>query len=111
MGLYERILGIDATNPKVPIHQLQAAMAEWARGNITGAQANAIIAAASGAPLTPAEVTEATTLVGTVPTGGTTANQAARALRLLEIDQVLLIADLKAPPYDTAQAIKTRLGV
>lgn len=111
MALYDRLLGIDATNPKIPVHAFQALTAEWARGNMTGAQAQAGIAQVSGAALTAGEITEAQTLVNTVPLGSTTAIQAARALRLLEIDEVLLIVDSKIPPYTTSAAIKTRLGV
>lgn len=109
MGLYERLLGTE--QPKIPIHQFQATAAEWARGNMTALQANTIIQAVSGAPLSPSEQIEAQTLVATVPVGTTAAIKADRALRLIEIDQVLLLVDLGLPPYDTAVAIKTRLGV
>ncbi len=109
MALYARLMSLE--EPRIPIHQFQSTVAEWARGRITGTQANTIIAAVSGAPLTPAEVTEATTLVGTVPTGGTTAQQAARALRLLEIDQILMLAENRVPQYDTAALVKAKLGV
>lgn len=113
MGLYDRLLGIDGANPKIPVHQFQSIAAEWARGNMTGVQANAAIAdpKCSGAPLTAAEQTEAQTLVNTVPVGTTTALKADRALRLLEIEQVLNLVDLRLPPYDTVAAVKTRLGV
>jgi S1-C subfamily serine protease len=59
MAPYDRLLGRDdAGNPvanKIPIHQFQAAVAEWSRAKLTGVQANSIITAVSGAPLTPAE--------------------------------------------------------
>lgn len=108
MGLYERLLGTDPL-PRLSIHAFQAIAAEWGRGSITGAQAQTAITATCGVALTAAEVTEAQTLVNTIPTGSTTANKADRAVRLQEIDQVLLMAGL--PPYTTAAAIKTRLGV
>ena len=111
MALYDRLLGIDLSNPRIPVHQFQAVVAEWARGQITAVQARAAIAAASGAPLTAGEETEVQTLVSTVPVGTTTANKADRALRLLEIDQVLLMVNSGLAPYTTAAAIKTRLGV
>jgi hypothetical protein len=111
MGLYERLLGIDAANPKIPIHAFQGIVSQWAKGGMTVAQARAGIERVSGAPLTAAEETEAQTLVSSVPTGGTTAQQAARALRMLEIDQVLLCADAGVAPFDTAAGIKARLGV
>lgn len=109
MGLYDRILRIE--EPRIPVHAFQAVAAEWARGQITGAQANNIIQVLTGAPLDATAQAEAMTLVGTVPTGSTTANKADRALRLHEIDQILLLADARAPGYDTVAALKTRLGV
>lgn len=111
MGLYERLLGIDEANPKIPIHSFQAITAQWAKGGMTVAQARAGIDLVSGAVLTAAEEAEVQTLVNSVPTGSTTANQAARALRMAEIDQVLLLADAKVPPFDTVAGIKARLGV
>lgn len=111
MALYLRLLGTDPANPKIPIHAFQAIVAQWAKGGMTVAQARAGIERVSGSPLTAAEETEAQTLVASVPTGGTTANQAARALRMMEIDQVLLCADAGVAPFDTEAGIKARLGV
>lgn len=111
MALYRRLLGEDPDNPKIPIHAFQAIVAMWARGKMTAAQARAGIAQVSGAPLTSSEEAEVQTLVNTVPTGTTTAQQAARALRLIEIDEVLLIVDSHVPPFDTEAGIKTALGV
>ena len=111
MALYLRLLGIDPDNPKIPIHAFQSIVALWAKGNMTLAQARAGITQVSGAALTTAEETETQTLVNSVPTGSTTANQAARALRLLHIDEVLLCADQKIPPFDTEAGIKAALGV
>ena len=110
MPLIERLMGLEA--PKVPVHLFQSVAAEWATGNMTGTQANACIAAASGGvPLDAAAIAEAQALVNTVPTGATATNKADRALRLLDIDHVLLIADSRHPPYDTAAAVRTRLGI
>lgn len=128
MALYLRLLGTDPVNPKIPIHAFQALAAEWARGNLTAAQANTIVGilcqvsnpdgSVTPKPLTAAEQTEAQTLVTTVTsipiTGSATAiadGRARRALRIQEIDQVLLLVDTKIAPYDTEAAIKTRLGV
>lgn len=105
MALYERLLGGDDV-AKIPVHAFQATLAEFARGVITGAQAQAIINAVSGAPLSPEDVTEAQALLATI-TGSTTAKLARAAL----IDHVLLLADIRAPGYDTPQALRTRLGV
>ena len=110
MALYARLLGIDTSNPKIPIHGFQALAGLWAKGTITAAQARAGIAAISGAALTTAEETEVLTLVNSVPTGSTAANQAARALRLVHIDQCLLMADQRIPPLDTEAGLKTAIG-
>lgn len=104
MGLYERLMGVEEN--KIPVHQFQATLAEFGRGRLTGAQAQAVIAAISGAPLTPAEVTEAQALIATV-TGSNTAKLA----RAAEIDHVLMLAERKAPGYSTPAEVKARLGV
>lgn len=110
MGLYERLMGLgddlNGTSPKLPVHQFQATLAEYGRGRLTGAQAQAIVSSLSGAPLTPAEVSEAQTLLGTV-TGSATAKLA----RVTEIDHVLVLAESRAPGYSTPAEVKARLGV
>lgn len=111
MALYDRLLGLDAANPKIPVHQFEAIAHEWATGGITVQQARDAITACSGAPMTADEETEALALVNSVPTGQTTANQAARALALHRIACVLQMADARLAPYTTAAAIKSRLGV
>lgn len=111
MALYDRLLGIDATNPKIPCHQFEAICYLWATAVITAQQAQDAVTACSGAPLTAGEITEATTLVNSVPTGATTANQAARALALHKIACVLQMADARLAPFTTSAAIKTALGV
>lgn len=78
---------------------------------MTGAQCQAAIVTCTGVALDAQGQTEIAALVATVPVGTTTAIQAARALRLLEIDQVLLIAENRYPPLNTVAAVKTRLGV
>ena len=109
MPLIERLMGLE--EPKIPVHAFQALCAEWARGNITGAQAQAAIVAATGVALDAAAQAEAQALVNTVPGGSTADEKADRALRMQVIDQVLLVADRRIPPYDTAAAVRTRLGI
>jgi hypothetical protein len=111
MALIERLMGLDLNRTKIPIHQFQSIAAEWARGQITGAQANTGITTVAGQGLDAAEQAEAQALVNTIPSGATTANKADRALRLSEIDQVLLLAEMRVPPYDTAAAVRARLGL
>lgn len=111
MALYDRLLGIDSANPKIPCHQFTALCYLWATGVITAQQAQDAVTACSGAPLTAAEITEAQTLVNSVPAGTTTAIQAARALRLHLIDSVFMVADARLAPLNTSAAVKTALGV
>lgn len=111
MALYDRLLGIDAASPKIPAHQFEGICYLWATGVITVQQARDAVTGCSGTPLTTAEEAEALTLVNSVPTGATTANQAARALRLHHIACVLQMADAHLAPFTTAAAIKTALGV
>jgi hypothetical protein len=111
-SLYERLMGQHQSRPKIPVHQFQSLAAEWARGSITGAQANTAVAVLSeGVGLDATEQVEAQDLVSTVPTGNTAGDKADRALRIQVIDQVLLLADTSVAPYDTPQAVRDRLGV
>lgn len=110
MALYARLLGRDdagaGVGDGIPVHSFQAIMAEFARGRLTGAQAQAAITDVSGAPLMPSEVTEAQTLLATVT--GTVPQKLARAK---EIDDVLLLGQGGAAGYNTPAAVATRLGV
>lgn len=116
MGLYDRLLGRDdAGNPlnvdagvggKIPVHAFSAVMGEFARGRITGAQAQSIITEVSGSPLTASEVTEAQTLLGTINGAGT-----AKLARAKEIDDVLMLGESNTALYNTPTEIKARLGV
>ena len=109
MALIERLMGLEET--KIPVHQFEAIAAEWARGQMTGAQAQAAIVLNSGMAMDSACVAEAQALVATIPTGTTTANRLDRLERLLVIEQVLLLADTLTAPYDTPQAVRARLGI
>jgi hypothetical protein len=92
--------------PKISVHHFQAALAEFARTQITGAQAQALIEQSSGAPLSASEATEAQALLATI-----TGNATAKLARAKEIDDVLLLAEGTLVPYNTPQAVATRLGV
>jgi hypothetical protein len=105
MGLYERLIGVEGS-VKLPLHAFQAVLAEYGRGRITGAQAQDVISAISGAPLSAGEIAEAQSLLATV-TGTTMAKLA----RITEIDHVLILGEHGAPGYATPEEIKTRLGV
>jgi hypothetical protein len=116
VALADRLCGVTGS-AKIPIHSFQAIVAEWARGNITGQQAQDGITAMSGTALSAGEVTEATSLVNSItsiPITGTAVQiadgRARRALRAQEIDQVLLLADARIAPYDVPATVKSRLG-
>jgi hypothetical protein len=104
VGLYERLIGTE--DFKIPVHQFQATLAEFGRNRLTSQQAQTVIASISGAPLDATATSEAQTLLATV-TGSATA----RLARVTEIDHVLMLAESRVPGYDTAAAVKTRLGV
>jgi hypothetical protein len=104
MALYDRLMGLGGI--KIPVHGFQATLAEFGRGQMTGAQAQTAIGFMSGEVLTPAEVTEAQTLLASI-----SGNVTAKLARVVEIDHVLLLAEQRAPGYDTSAAVKVRLGV
>jgi hypothetical protein len=111
--LIERLMGLHTDGRrKLPIHQFQAAAAEWGRGEMTGVQARDMF------ELNVAEQAEAQAIVATVTsivvTGSAAAQadaRARRALRMQEIDHVLLLAEAKVPPLNTPAAVRTRLGI
>lgn len=93
--------------PKMPVHQFQAILSLWARAEITGTEARDAAAFVSG-PLDTAEVAEAQALVATVTS---LAAGDARTSRAKRIDEILLLAESRCPPYDTAARVRTALGV
>lgn len=111
MALYERLLGRNdagqAIEGKIRLHGFNAVLAEFARGALTGAQANAAIDQLSkGGPLTASERTEAQTLVNSIAGSAT-----AKLARAKEIDDVLILGEFAITQYDTPTEVKTRLGV
>jgi len=99
MALYERIMGLE--QPKISPHTILAVCAEFVRGRLTKAQVDSILSLSAG------EVVELQTLVDTV-----TGSAVAKLARVIEIQDVLLLAEGRFPPsYDTAANVKLRLGV
>lgn len=120
MALIERLMGWqpETFGPKIPVHSGQALLALWARGDITGAQAQTAINGLSGEALRAVDITEAQTLVATVTSisvAGSAAaiadGKATRALRLKKIDDILLVAEMRVVPFDTPSAVRTQLGI
>ena len=110
MALVERLMGLGGEDPsqaKIPVHQFIAIMDEFARGQITGADAQFAISQISGAPLDAAAVAEAQALVASI-TGSNTAKLA----RVVLISDVLLLAeDGRVDLYSTPTRVRTRLGI
>lgn len=103
---------------KIPIHVLQAVMAEWARGKITGAQALDALEAAALPRLTAAEQTEAqniVNLVTNIPITGSAAavadGKASRSLKIKEIEDVFYLMEIRAPLYSTPTEVRAKLGI
>jgi hypothetical protein len=109
VALYDRLMGLGGDDPaqsKLSVHTFTATLGEFARGVISGAQAQAIIDADTGAPLDPAGIAEAQALLATVT--GSATNKLMRAKR---IEDALLLAERRVPGYDTVAAVKAKLGV
>ena len=99
--------GEDPTQAKLPVHQFIGVMNEFARGQITGADAQLAVSQLSGAPLDAAAIAEAQALVATI-TGSATAKLA----RVVLINDVLLLAeDGRVDLYTTPARVRTRLGL
>ncbi len=100
MGLWERIRGSDGAGvavPKISPHLLSAAIAEFARGEITGTQAiNAFTPA-----LDQTEQTEAIAIKDAVAAGTLTRG---------EVEDVWSMVEAQAEPHDVKANTKTRLG-
>lgn len=93
---------------RIPVHGFSAIMAEFARGRLTGAQAQAAITTVSRdkQPLDAAGVSEVNALLATV-----TGTAVAKLARAKEIDDVLVSAEYGIGQYDTPAKVKARLGV
>ena len=109
-ALYERLMGLNVDGrPRIPVHQFCAMIAEQQRtaanpgwpASITDTTAAHVIAAFG---LNATEQTEVTDLIATV-------SRATRPLTGAIIHEVLLIAEQNIVPFNTAQAVRSRLEV
>lgn len=94
MPLYDRLMGF--AQPKLPVHQFMAMVAEVVRGHVTQQQAIDAFTLATD------EITDTTTLAQRVTSA---------ALTEQEVHDVLLLAERQIVPYATVVAVKARLGV
>jgi hypothetical protein len=104
VGLYERQLGLQ--DGKVPTAGFISTLQEFGRTARTAAETQTILTYLAGVPFSATEQQEITDLLGTVTGGG-----AAKLARAQEIYDVLQLAEFRAPGYDTAPLLRTRLGV
>jgi hypothetical protein len=81
-------------------------LAEFARGSLTGAEAQAGITLVSGAPLDAGEIAEVNALLATVA-GSVTAKIARANL----INDVLMLSEFRIVQYNTPTKVKAKLGV
>lgn len=100
MALIERLMGLEGFGDKLSPHKLVAAVAENTRGELTNQQVIDAFTLDSG------EQQEALALRDRVTTGPT-GDRLTREL----IHDVLLLAESRIAPYDTAQAVRDRLGI
>lgn len=122
---------------KIPIHLLQAVMAEWARSKITNVQALDALEAAAPPRLNAAEIAEAQNIVNLVTSIAVAAAPAAlgnnptanalrdyalawgqrdealaqRSLKIKEIEDVFYAMEQRAPLYSTPTEVRAKLGI
>lgn len=114
--LYERLLDQHPTKPKISTDGLQACMRLVRQGLMTVDQADALFQTHYGGALGTdatgdnAGRVEANDLIAWLPTGTTTTNRLDRIERAATIEAVLVVVDLRQPPFDTPGAIRTALG-
>jgi hypothetical protein len=112
MALIERLMGVDegVHGSKVPVHAFAALLREVARTRITGGVAvtelNGLLPAAD--PLRPADTSEAQLLLTSITGAG---NATAQLNRAGVIDDGLLLAEHRAPGWDTPAKVRTKLGL
>lgn len=107
-----------AGRAKIPLHTLQAVLAEWARNKITNVQALDALEAAAPPRLNAAEVAEAqniVNLVTNIAVSGSAAaiadGKASRSLKIKEIEDVLLLMETRSPLYSTPTEVRAKLGI
>lgn len=121
--LYERILGVHPTKPKISTDLMQACMRLLRAGVVSVAECDVLFGNHYGAALGVdatgplAGRVEAQDLLATIPTGATTANRLDRIERASLIEAVFVVADLAQDPakadqvLNTPAKLRTALGV
>lgn len=103
MALIERLMGIE--NPKIHVHTFFSAAHERVHGAMT--RQNAIDAFGMDA----AAIAEYDVLAATAPTGTNALQTALKAMWVNRIHAVLILAEDGVAGYNTAAAVRTKLGI
>jgi hypothetical protein len=103
MALVERLMGLES--PKIPVHDFMAAAQEIVAGRLTIAQVKTAL------NLDAAAQAEFDTLAATAPTGTTATALANKALWVHSMHAVFVLAEGGYTGYNTAAAVRTKLGI
>jgi hypothetical protein len=103
MALVERLMGLES--PKIPVHDFFAAQSEVIRGALTVAQVKTALGMDASAQ------TEYDALVALAPTGSTATALANKALFIEQIHSIFILAEGGYTGYNTAAAVRTKLGI
>lgn len=103
MALVERLMGLE--EPKIPVHDFFAAQNEIIAGRLTIAQVKTALGMDAAAQA------EYDTLAATAPTGTTATALANKALFISGIHAVFILAEGGYTGYNTASAVRTKLGI
>lgn len=103
MALIERLMELET--PKIPIHTFYAAQHERIEGQVTRNQIVAFFG------MDAAAAAEYDALAALAPTGTQAAAVAAKAMFISRVHAVFMLAAARVPGYDTAAAVRTKLGL
>lgn len=103
MALVERLMGLET--PKIPVHDFFAAQSEVIRGALTVTQVK------NALNMDAAAQAEYDALVALAPTGSTATALANKALFIEQIHSVFILAEGGYTGYNTATAVRNKLGI
>jgi len=108
-ALVERLMGLAddgvTPGPNISVHKFFAANHQRIEGKLTRDQVIAILG------ITGAEVTEYDALAALAPTGTTAIDIARKAMYLDGVHSIFLLAEVRAPGYNTPALVRSKLGL
>jgi hypothetical protein len=108
MGLEDRFnAGDNPSDDNLPSHQFSYAMREYARGKMTRAEVLAAVNAWLEGPLTAQEQTDSGLIADLIDGAGSSAN---KMMKAVEIGDVMGLAEMGAPGYQTRAELKAKIG-